>query len=327
MSSRSRGFTLIELLVVIAIIAILIALLLPAVQQAREAARRSQCQNNLKQIGLALHNYHDLHRRFPIGNLYRDTASPWGTSRTTALVRILPMMEQSALYKDVNWNAGVSSSTNNTVRNTDLPMYRCPSDPGSRAETGSEFAPTSYVLCYGTSVNETGGGGDGSDAASLPCPNTFWCEIVHNDNTQVGIFSSNSHTRFRDVTDGLSNTMAVSECLVGGLVLGDSNEIPNGELTTCIVTGTPTERTNRGESWFSGRIQSFLFNTLKTPNPVEPDCRRYDSIGNMAARSQHIGGVQILMSDGSVHFISENINLTLWQNLGDRADGNVVAEF
>ncbi|QDT65428.1 DUF1559 family PulG-like putative transporter [Calycomorphotria hydatis] len=329
--AKRHAFTLVELLVVIAIISLLIALLLPAVQQAREAARRSQCQNNLKQIGLALHNYHDLHRRLPMGSLYSDTTTPWTTSRVTAFARILPMMEQSALFADIDWTAGIHSAPNKDIRETNMPMYRCPSDPGSKADTGSTRAPTSYVLCYGSNLDEAGGGGN-PNIPVVPghCTGGYWCRIPYNDNTQDAIFSANSYTRFRDITDGLSNTMAVSECIVGGLVIGNQHgtDLNASELNSCITaTASPEENTFRGESWFTGQIHTFLFNTIKTPNPVTPDCRRYNSVGNMAARSMHIGGVQVLMSDGSVHFVTENINLTLWQNLGDRADGSVIADF
>ncbi|QDT65426.1 DUF1559 domain-containing protein [Calycomorphotria hydatis] len=326
-SNHKLGFTLVELLVVIAIIAILIALLLPAVQQAREAARRSQCQNNLKQIGLALHNYYDLHRRLPLASNYLDKDDPWGSNRTSAFARILPMMEQAQLYQDINWEVNHASGTNNTVRDTALPAYRCPSDPGGLADTGQTYGPTSYVLCFGNTYNEAGNGGN-PDPADCIEASGYWCAIVNNDNTQEAIFSSNSHTRFRDITDGLSNTMAISECLVGSLVLGNGSEFPSADLSSCITSasGVP-ENYRRGMSWFRGIFISTSFTTTRTPNPVAPDCIRWDSGGNAAARSQHIGGVQALIADGSVHFITENINLGVWRNLGARADGNVLSEF
>ena len=326
-----KGFTLIELLVVIAIIAILVALLLPAVQQAREAARRSSCKNNLKQIGLALHNYHDVYGTLPIGDLFGPSSSTWNTQRTTWLVRILPYIEESALYDQVDFDRQTSgwAGTNADVRTVEVATFRCPSDPGDRGKTGqATYGPTNYVGCLGTHQDLTGGGGSGADYGSIS--HGFWNKMFQNTGQERGCFAANSHGRFRDVTDGTSNTMMVAECLVGVDVLGFGGNAFNGNLNTCVPSATPTNTfPQRGYSWFRGCIWTWAFNTLRGPNPEEPDCYSYSSgaIGNVSARSQHQGGVQTILVDGSTRFISENINLGVWQNLGDRNDGNVLGEF
>tara|TARA_R110002111_G_scaffold259308_1_gene329207 strand:- start:1567 stop:2562 length:996 start_codon:yes stop_codon:yes gene_type:complete len=325
---KKMGFTLIELLVVIAIIAILIALLLPAVQQAREAARRSTCKNNLKQIGLALHNYHDAFSAFPIGDLASISASPWATERTTWLARILPYMDQANLYNKINFELPTGNSGSNVdAMKEDIPAYRCPSDPGNRGTTQqTAYAPTNYVGCIGSANNVWGDGG--STTVNPPLPNGTWAQFVQNAGNEKGLFASNSHARLRDVTDGSSNTLAASECLVGGMVIGDQGF--SGDLNTCVAGGTPTyEWPQRGYSWFYGKIWSWAFNTMRTPNPDLPDCFNYNSgaIGNVTASSKHVGGVHVLMVDGAVRFVSENIHLGTWRNLSNRSDGNVIGEF
>ena len=179
---RKSGFTLIELLVVIAIIAILVALLLPAVQQAREAARRSSCKNNLKQIGLALHNYHDTHNVFPPGSV--------GVNITSTFAFILPYMEQSALYDLWNFNRPMDHADNGPARGGVVDGYFCP----SRSRTGNRDTNNPPQACgdYATSVG----------TANI---NTS------NPNNWVGMFNQNSNTKMRDLTDGTSNTIAVGE--------------------------------------------------------------------------------------------------------------------
>lgn len=327
--SGKQGFTLIELLVVIAIIAILVALLLPAVQQAREAARRSSCKNNLKQIGLALHNYHDVHGTFPIGELARYRTSPWVSNRTTWLVRILPYIEQAVIFDQIDF--GVEPGyvgVNAPLRNIDISTYRCPSDPGDRLTTeATTYAPNNYVGCLGNSNQIMGGGGS---ATIIPPFGSggYWARYVQNDGTERGCFASNSHTRFRDIKDGTSNTMAVSECLAGFDVIGHGGNF-QGNLNTCVESSAPTNIRRRGSSWLRGDIWNWAFNTIRTPNPDLPDCYAWTSgsLGNVPARSKHTGGVQVALADGSIRFVSENINLQTWRDLGDRRDGNVLGEF
>jgi len=327
--SRSSGFTLIELLVVIAIIAILIALLLPAVQQAREAARRSQCKNNLKQMGLALHNYNDTHGCFPMGCMYKvfaTTEAGGSSNRATWLVYLLPFLEQATIYQKINFDTNyVSNNLNswdpNNVRGMDISFFRCPSDPGNRSMTGqAEYAPTSYVASIGNASRIYGGGPGYGGGANVPgTTNGEWSRVVYNNRKEVGIFSTNSSCKVRDITDGTSNTMMASECLVG-----EAMHTATSDVNPCSIA---TRRSDRGFSWRFGTPATWLFCTIKTPNSLVEDCDIYSVYVNAAARSKHTGGVHSLMADGAVRFISENINLTTWRNLGDRADGNVVGEF
>ncbi len=325
--SQRLAFTLIELLVVIAIIAILVALLLPAVQQAREAARRSSCKNNLKQLGLALHNYHDINGCLPIGCLFRDRGAggPSLSNQSTWMARILPQMEQSALYDRMDFVRDRPTGWDpNNVRAEVITGYRCPSDPKTTAVSG--FAPTSYVACIGDSYRLYGDGGSTASAAqghgSYIVGNGTWARAVLNNGNEEGVFATNSHCRFRDITDGLSNTMAVSECLVGSEI----KALSSGDANNC--DGNPgTTNNNRGSSWMFGSTSSWPFTTTRTPNSRSADCDRFAVYVNMAARSQHKGGVQVLLADGGVRFVSENINLATWRKLGQRNDGNVLGEF
>ena len=306
---RRRGFTLIELLVVIAIIAILIALLLPAVQQAREAARRSSCKNNLKQLGLALHNYHDQFLTLPPGAI-RDhgySRGSWTTSQITWLGRILPFMDQAPLFQRVDWERYPGSGgSNSALRNIPISTYRCASDPGIRPS--NSYAPTNYVACIGQDEQP---------------------------NSTRAMFAINSHTRFADITDGSSNTMAASECLIGRPFIkryaGDT-----GGYAACKVGGAPSISRNignegRGYSWFYGmRNQAWTYSTILTPNdkPTKnQECEKWTSTGVFAARSVHVGGVQVLFGDGRVRFMNDSIDLRTWRGLGSRDKGETFGEF
>ena len=304
--TKKRGFTLIELLVVIAIIAILIALLLPAVQQAREAARRSQCKNNLKQIGLALHNYHDNFRMFPPGDVRRTYGSgvqTWTTSMLGWIPRILPFLDQAPLYNQINWEmeTGVSSTPNSNIRKVKLSVVRCPSDP-SRQPSGS-YAPTNYMACRGTTMNTT-------------------------SNKGTSMFWNNSNSRIRDVEDGTSNTLMTSETYASAKLC---SEQPTGTNGTCPTSCTEyTGGTQQGFSWFYGvNYEGTYFGTRYTPNHPQPDCGGGSSsqAAHLAARSKHVGGVHVLLGDGAIRFASSNIDSQIWINLGNPQDGNVIGEW
>jgi prepilin-type N-terminal cleavage/methylation domain-containing protein/prepilin-type processing-associated H-X9-DG protein len=302
---RRQGFTLIELLVVIAIIAILIALLLPAVQQAREAARRSTCKNNLKQIGLALHNYHDTALTFPSAHV-RTVANSWLSSQIGWQARILPYVDQANLYNMIDWSIqpGNTGTANTTAMKEELPVYRCPSDPGNRGTTGqSGYGPTNYVVCSAQYGTFSAGGTDFA-------------------NNGKSIMFLNSATRIRDITDGTSNTMIASECKVG-LPYASANTTSG---TVC--TGTANQLL-RGYTWFWGQaMHMWSYTTLVGPNTDLLECS--SGTGGpalMGAHSQHTGGVHVLFADGRIQFISENINLGTWQDLGDKSDGNVIGEY
>jgi prepilin-type N-terminal cleavage/methylation domain-containing protein len=325
----ARGFTLIELLVVIAIIAVLIALLLPAVQQAREAARRTQCRNNLKQLGLALHNYHDTYNVFPTGrirNTYSGITDAWYTGNIAWLPRLLPQVDQAPLFAQVDWNLGQGTSatdghggvngTNPTgARRQIIPAFRCPSDPGNggvpwRTPAGvtvtgqapnAGYASTNYAANVGTTTRLN---------ANPP-----------------GMFGQNTRLGVRDVLDGSSNTLAISEVVIG---FYRENVNDTGNNTPCAAGAKDTSNTRQaGYSWFYGYFpQSSFFSTYLGPNNSRAaDCGVNSDRVNNAARSLHVGGVHTLLCDGSVRFVSENIDLGTWSNLGNRADGNVLGDF
>jgi prepilin-type N-terminal cleavage/methylation domain-containing protein len=327
---RSRlGFTLIELLVVIAIIAILIALLLPAVQQAREAARRTQCKNNLKQIGLALHNYHDTYGVFAPGrvrNLYSGYASSWYTGNIIWTARILPQIEQAPLYNSIDFNRGFGDTTtdgntgtaNTQAQKSIIPAYLCPSDP---ATGGAVFTdPSNGTKVAGPALNDAygrlsyvGNGGNGTTESATP----------------NGIFGTNSRIGIRDILDGTSNTLLASEGIIGFPVIAASD--PAGTPPACPTTGAISTSQNdaRGHSWFwAYRAGIAMFSTGIGPNwKKNYDCNLASAGIFRAARSYHTGGVHALMGDGSTRFVSENVDQTTWDRLGSRNDGQPVGEF
>jgi prepilin-type N-terminal cleavage/methylation domain-containing protein len=327
-----RGFTLIELLVVIAIIAILVALLLPAVQQAREAARRSTCKNNLKQLGVAMHNYHDVHNCFPTGCIFGDynTSYPGVANKTTWMVHILPYMEMNNLYDKIDFSLRSDNGLYDQykVKAINIPSYRCPSDPGTKQTTNQpNYAPTSYAACIAETVRLYGDGGSTATAGvhgTYIAGNGDWAKMVLNNKSEEGVFATNSRCNFKDIVDGTSNTLAVSECLVGAPVVTDPGS-SNAQMQTC--TAGTTNSPIRGYSWFFGTPATWCFTTTRTPNFDDMDCQKFEVYVNMAARSQHRGGVQATMADGSVRFITENINLTTWQDLGHRRDGKVIGAY
>ncbi len=192
---KHRGFTLIELLVVIAIIAILIALLLPAVQMAREAARRTQCRNNLKQLGLALHNYHDTHSTFPPGLIAAD--DDLQDAMHSGLTLLLPQLEQTTVYNKYDFDFSWRAPANKDATSTYVPAFQCPSSIGGLPQSGGFDLPTTdYVFSKGTRA--------------------WLCR----NRTMTGMFDVNSRVRTRDVTDGLSNTFAMGEAMTSSLLTG-----------------------------------------------------------------------------------------------------------
>lgn len=316
-----RGFTLIELLVVIAIIAVLIALLLPAVQQAREAARRSACQNNLKQIGLALHNYHDVHKMFPPGMIFsgdQSAANVAADAQThilnhTGWTMLLPFLDQAPLFNIFNANvasgealnpaAGIpirgDHTLNYPVTQTELEVLSCPSDPilgpvpnvapgGQYSATGA--AKTNYVFASGYLCEDSRAYVVYSGSAVTP-PNGIAVNYV-------GFFGNNRSARIGDATDGSSNSIAVGE------VVMDKNS------------------TSYRPAWGQGRRVGVYLRILTTTDPLHNyNCRyRINAPSNCdgsatnnkpyawTASSTHEGGAQFVMGDGSVKFLSENID-------------------
>ncbi len=317
LSKSKSGFTLVELLVVIAIIGILIALLLPAVQAAREAARRSECTNKIKQIGIALHNYVDTYRVFPCGSLRIDWISglnSWETQHISWHARILAFLEQRQIYDQIPWGVYLSwdasrSTIGNQLYKMHLSTFRCPSDPASRWDDMSKEGPTNYVGCSGSEIYM---GRPGSDSSMNPL--------------KLGLVRENFFPTFANITDGSSNTMAVSECLVGTPYTCRSSctNVTATNAGTDGVTLTADQDTTRGGSWYKGYGASWPYNTLLGPNDKLTQNHEYMSssnTGSYAARSKHPGGVNVGMADGSVRFVSDTIDKTIWQAASTIAGG------
>jgi prepilin-type N-terminal cleavage/methylation domain-containing protein/prepilin-type processing-associated H-X9-DG protein len=324
--SVRRGFTLIELLVVIAIIAILIALLLPAVQQAREAARRTECKNKLKQLGIAMHNYHDTYGSFPRLQYQTSTTSSWyGNGILTA---ILPFVEQQNVFDNWNFTATFDSSTNGTLKNTRISSYLCPSD---RDYPGNEPG-NNYAGCGGSTVN------------------------IWNGTSGNGVFPRAAEMGMRDLTDGTSNVVMMAEMLKGDnsqsgisdsdIVLAGAQTFANpnfptaAELlaagSTCDASDPAQQASNSqcARDWAAPYPGSTAFNTTAPPNWNHRTCAFGTGFGLCAdrngifpTRSRHPGGSQGVMADGSVRFFNDNVDLLTWQRVGARNDGGVLGTF
>lgn len=322
---RFAGFTLIELLVVIAIIAILIALLLPAVQQAREAARRTQCRNNLKQWGLAIHNYHDAFQTFPIGNLY--IGEPSGTfgpavqasSGWSWSAYALPYIDLAPDYNQLNFAYGgrcaeymgqqetLNPGVNYTWRQPKAVMS-CPSDPNAGRTFSGPTGSGSYQVTNGTMAVSNYLGVCGKSLAWDCGMGALWGTACTNPSGYEGIFYNNSRIRIGDITDGTSNTCAIGE------------RGQNVQLTY----GWPL--CGRGyPPLYSGRkdhiLEMFTF-SRGVPND-NPDA----GPSNQKYWSWHEGGSTFLMADGAVRFVSYSINNGVYQALGTRNGGETIGEF
>jgi prepilin-type N-terminal cleavage/methylation domain-containing protein/prepilin-type processing-associated H-X9-DG protein len=344
--SVRRGFTLIELLVVIAIIAVLIALLLPAVQAAREAARRSQCVNNLKQIGLGLHNYHSTTDKFPPGGATTQ-ASPGATGSWQAhsvIGNMLPYLEQQGIYNSINfmiWSCGEATPpgpVNQTARRTQINTLLCPSDGnnGGAGQTSDNGRLNNYM------------GSKGTTSQAYPAQTT-------------GLFSCGAVYGLRDIVDGSSNTVAFAEKVCGTpgnstgqnpgkLGNGVNGSSPTGyadawqnvagvqtDLTSCNTSwnsATGGALINNGGQWWIVGVEAYvMFNTIVPPNSTQykwANCRNGcsgcspDGSQYVNASSNHSGGCNVLMGDGSVKFVKASVAQNIWWGLGTRANGEVI---
>ncbi len=315
-SGSQRGFTLIELLVVIAIIAILIALLLPAVQQAREAARRSQCKNNLKQIGLALHNYHDVHNLFPPSHI---ELNGW-----TGNTLMLPQLEQATLYNalKVNGPANFADADALALMRRPLSVFRCPSsaDANPTQNTKVPVYMAGGTTAYYIAVSNY-----------LPVSGTRDIRCWSSKTEQNGVFFPNANTGFRDITDGSSNTFAYAEKTSVGLHDGGVWAAVDSRANPSSVSGT-TRPIHYCGLW---GYEALRINTIHTLNAYSGWALINGQVSRgVGPSSQHTGGAHVLMADGAVRFISENIDasrnstpMSTYQKLGSRNDGEAVGEF
>lgn len=343
--TRSRGFTLIELLVVIAIIAVLIALLLPAVQQAREAARRSQCKNNLKQIGLALHNYMDAFQVLPFGKGPSYNFAPINApvyARWSQHAMILPYIDQAPLYNQLNFSfppdtpgmggviafmpaytspGGVNSVGSRAI----IPAFMCPSD---RSPNDPWQGQNNYA------GNQGGWLCDRSDSPGAATD-------VSPSELQTGIFYYLSRISSRDVTDGMSQTAFFSEKIRGqgspeaksDLFVMPAQTSLAGTFNTCqaLNPSTATPLTSKwGYSWVMGENCCTQYNHVGVPN--SRSCAGTGFTGTMtnmamqvSPNSFHTGGVHVMMGDGAVRFVSENIDLNVWRGVGTRGSGETAS--
>jgi type II secretory pathway pseudopilin PulG len=322
---------LIELLVVIAIIAILIALLLPAVQQAREAARRTECKNNLKQLGLALHGYHDTHRTFPHGNRGTLGAPNWR-------IGVLPFMDQGALYgsldvsnqaniggfsadREDNSSYGYGTGRNAVLAGLTLPGWNCPSSTNSKNATAQ--SPTYNNESQGQTHDYVGVSGATPD----PGGRTSECSAVTGYGgvfCQNGMLYANGWAGIRDATDGTTNTILVGE-QSGRVGTQDIRANYHGGWSGFTTTTKPAALT--GSPWGAGiTTVRYPINADLTVCTSSSGCNTtFD--GNTILNSFHAGGTQMLMTDGSVQFLSEGVDMDTFRRLASRADGQVVGEF
>ena len=343
---RRPAFTLIELLVVIAIIAVLIGLLLPAVQKVREAAARMKCGNNLKQLGLALHNYESSNQKLPAAGVQGGSAAGLTASTYAFSVqaRCLPFVEQDNLQRLIDFTQPVLGGSplgfSNPAAKVVVPLLVCPSDAqpplGTVGSFGTNLAGTSYMANTGTGTT------DGVTTA-------YYDPAFQTD----GVFWFGSGIRFTDITDGTSNTMLMSESLLGpggvavtgtplsglpkpyrvaaSLSAGRTRNgtAPGGVspmFTEGDIQGTTSWDGTRGFPWIWGQASATLFNAYLPPNSPLPDGFAHNR-GWYAARSSHTGGVNVCLGDGSVRFVRDGVNIGVWRGLSTRAGGEVPGDF
>jgi prepilin-type N-terminal cleavage/methylation domain-containing protein len=342
--TRRSGFTLIELLVVIAIIAILIALLLPAVQQAREAARRTQCRNNLKQIGLAMHNYESTHTVFPPARLTRGTDTKyvsWG-------VMILPYADQAPLYNQYNHNWRWNDPGNQDVISTPLALYVCPSTPSSgrfdRNTAITPASPANGTVTDGYSGANGRPGAAGDYASINRLDSQFFTRRGLADpgaGIRNGIIcrpAESPSTRMRDVTDGLSNTLLLMECAgspvwYNAIGVGTTAQVTAmGSAAPRVLAGTTTlsegvawadpDKNMSVAGWVNSGAQIYAASSVTSAGSYS--LSPINGTNDSEPFSFHEGGVMAVMGDGGARFISENVDLNLFGGMCTRAGGEVT---
>ena len=337
---RRRGFTLIELLVVIAIIAVLIALLLPAVQQAREAARRTQCKNNLKQMGLAMHNYHDVYGMFPPGGL-AAVAGGWGMSW---YVRLLPYVDQAPAFNKLTFTGtqygwaftGTAEGTanGNILQGAKMSFALCPSSPMNpiTSNSGGNISITNGQY-YGITGTTDGNGFTNPAGSQKDCCTCCGGQGATGKISGVGMLVPGQGIGLKDTTDGSSNTIMVGEASMFIIASGTTSRTRQVNGAHGIMMGTPNLGTV--ESMANGTMdRCYNLTTVRFgPNaPVIDNDSNWpgvlDNFGiNNPLNSAHTGGIHVLLADGSTRFISDNIDMFTLRKLCSRNDGLVVGDF
>ncbi|MBU6173853.1 MAG: DUF1559 domain-containing protein [Planctomycetes bacterium] len=325
MIGKREGFTLVEILVVFVVVGVLAGLLLPTVQASREAARRTQCTNNLRQLGIAVHGFHDQYKGVPPQATYRVGSTFSGYS---IHARVLPFIEQNKLYSKIDFELGYSAQS--SICKIKIPMYRCPSDPneGTRWDDGVEFYPTNYGFNIGTWLGldlKTGQGGDGA-------------------------FGYNMRHSFAAFTDGLSHTICAADVktFMPGLLDGGMPSAPftrpPAKPSEVVAYGGILSPDYGHTQWVSGRTLQTGLTTTFPPNTqvlysiagktydvdftsarVSPTAPQ-QAYRVVTSRSYHVGGSNVSMMDGSVRFVANSISQDTWRALGTRAAAELLPE-
>jgi prepilin-type N-terminal cleavage/methylation domain-containing protein len=345
---NSRGFTLIELLVSIAIIAVLVAILLPAVQQAREAARGSQCKNNLKQIGIAAHNYHEAFGLFPFGKGAGYVASVPGAAgyaRWSVHAMLLPYVDQAPLYNSINFSFPPDTPGMAGAIATFMPAYQTPGQVNtiqSQASIASFICPSDRGPAPGWKGQNNYAGNQGGwlcDRGDSPA--TAAGDIATSE-VQQGMFYFLSRVRIGDVTDGLSNTAFFSEKIRGqgtadprsDLYAVTNQNTLDATYQNCNATNTATAlplTSKWGFSWVMGENCCTLYNHVAGPNALScagipfPNNNMTNMAMQVAPTSFHTGGVNMIMGDGAVYFLGDNVDMGVFRAMGTRNGNEKVA--
>jgi prepilin-type N-terminal cleavage/methylation domain-containing protein/prepilin-type processing-associated H-X9-DG protein len=324
------GFTLIELLVVIAIIAVLIALLLPAVQAAREAACRMQCTNNLKQLGLALHNYHDSLGTFPIGRMGVNYTYPANLTanrnRRTWALSLMPYLEQGALFQATNFAVSFYDPPNTTVIMTKVAAFHCPTDPNTDAievgNTANQRREGNYVVNWGNTHFTQADTPNGTGGTNWNYPDPFSGPLGDTVRFLGAPFGGNVARSVPYMTDGTSDTLLMAEVIIGldtpdGKTLDIRGDIYNDDQNCAVFMA------------YTAPNAQVLDQTgyCNYPSGVNPPCKAVSTKTPTfnAARSLHPGGVNALLADGSVRFFKNSISLPVWRALSTTSGGEVIS--
>jgi prepilin-type N-terminal cleavage/methylation domain-containing protein/prepilin-type processing-associated H-X9-DG protein len=320
--TKPNGFTLIELLVVIAIIAILVGLLLPAVQKVREAAARLKCQNNLKQIALAFHNYHDANSLLPPAYISRKDIPSGNFHRWSSFALVSPYLEQTAIYNNLRLDLSLYSAPPETpgvlLRSEHapwvvlkIPIFLCPTDVRTEVQPG--WAAANYMV----------NAGDGANGGTAP---------------GTGPIFQDARVTLQSITDGTSNTAMLTESIIGrgGTATAITTRQDVQDLFLFIPATTPLTDaacasatvidTQRQARWADGAGTTHQYNHYYRPNDLTPDCSSRAGFWK-TARSRHPGGINLALCDGSVRFVQESIAPATWRALGTRMGGEVVADY